>query len=381
MQARPFSLARRVSSPRADTIASRRMGPPPRALAQSAASPPDDCSDLMRTGSKSFFAASRLLPVRHRSAAVSLYAFCRVADDAIDEAGPQPGASARALVMLRERLDAIYSGQPQAFAADRAFSKVIAEHGLPRDIPEALLEGFAWDAEGRRYPDIEALLGYCARVAGTVGAMMALIMGVRDERAMARACELGVAMQLTNIARDVGEDARLGRIYLPIDWLRAEGIDPDRWLANPQPGPALARVVERLIDLSDTLYRRAEEGLAELPRDCRPAILAARLIYADIGIEIRRARHDSVTRRAVVGRRRKIARLIQCLPCLLAAPRRPRGHRPLPAIAFLVEASTATMRSRSPRTVSEKAAWMVDLFLTLAERERQASDAAGHPPR
>lgn len=335
----------------------------------------------MRTGSKSFFAASRLLPARHRSAAVALYAFCRVADDAIDEAGPAPGASARALVMLRERLDAIYAGAPQAFLADRAFAHVVAEHGLPRAIPEALLEGFAWDAEGRRYPDIDSLLGYCARVAGTVGAMMALIMGVRDERAMARACELGVAMQLTNIARDVGEDARLGRIYLPLDWLQAEGIDPERWLANPQPGPALAKVVARLIELSETLYRRAEEGLAELPRDCRPAILAARLIYADIGREIRRFKHDSVTRRAVVGRRRKIARLLQCLPCLLAAPRRPRGHRALPAIAFLVEASSATMRSRSPRTASEKAAWMVDLFLTLAERERQASDAAGHPPR
>lgn len=380
MEAQSFRMAH-PASPAHANVSKPRAATPAQPAVELAQSAPEDCSSLMRTGSKSFFAASRLLPVRHRSAAVALYAFCRVADDAIDEAGPAPGASAQALLSLRERLDAIYSGAPQAYPADRAFAQVVAQHGLPRAVPEALLEGFAWDAEGRRYPDIEALLDYCARVAGTVGAMMALIMGVRDERAMARACELGVAMQLTNIARDVGEDARLGRIYLPLDWLRAEGIDPDRWLAQPQPGPALARVVARLIGLADSLYRRSEEGLAELPRACRPAILAARLIYADIGAEIRRARHDSVTRRAVVGRRRKTLRLLQCLPCLIAAPRRPRGHRPLPAISFLVEASTATMRARSPRTVSEKAAWMVDLFLTLAERERRESEAAGHSPR
>jgi len=380
MHAQPFTMVHQPTPLKESTLQSQAaaLAPP---VGQPGHPASDDCSSLMRTGSKSFFAASRLLPVRHRSAAVALYAFCRVADDAIDEAGPAPGASAQALVTLRDRLDAIYSGAPQSFPADRAFAQVVAQHGLPRAVPEALLEGFAWDAEGRRYPDIEALLTYCARVAGTVGAMMALIMGVRDERAMARACELGVAMQLTNIARDVGEDARLGRIYLPLDWLRAEGIDPDRWLAHPQPSPALARVIARLIELADSLYRRAEEGLAELPRNCRPAILAARLIYADIGVEIRRACHDSVTRRAVVGRGRKMFRLLQCLPCLVAAPRRPRGHRPLPAIAFLVEASAATMRSRSPRTVSEKAAWMVDLFLTLAERERRASEAAGHSPR
>ena len=352
-----------------------------RAQPNPAAVSSEDCVALMRNGSKSFFAASRLLPVRYRAPATALYAFCRVADDAIDQAGPEAGASARALSTLRERLGAIYAGSPQAFVADRAFAQVVAEYGLPRSIPEALLEGFDWDARGRRYDDIDALLDYCARVAGTVGAMMALIMGVRDRRAMARACELGVAMQLTNIARDVGEDARLGRIYLPLDWLQAAGIDPDQWLADPRPSPALARVVARLIALAEVLYRRAEEGLAELPRGCRPAILAARLIYADIGHEIRRARHDSVTRRAFVGPKRKIARLLQCLPSVLAAPRRPRGHRPLPAIDFLVDAADVTMQRRSPRTASEKAAWMVDLFLTLAERERQASTQPRHSPR
>ncbi len=98
---------------------------------------------------------------------------------------------------------------------------------------DALLEGFAWDAAGRRYDTLDDLLDYAARVAGAVGAMMAVLMGVRDPALLARACDLGVAMQLTNIARDVGEDARAGRLYLPLAWLREAGIDPDAFLADP----------------------------------------------------------------------------------------------------------------------------------------------------
>jgi 15-cis-phytoene synthase len=103
---------------------------------------------------------------------------------------------------------------------------------LPRELPAALLEGFAWDAAGRYYETIDELHDYCARVAGSVGAMMALIMGVKNKQVLARACELGNAMQLTNIARDVGEDARNGRLYLPRSWMREAGIDPQAWLAR-----------------------------------------------------------------------------------------------------------------------------------------------------
>ncbi len=332
------------------------------------AQPAPDCSELMRHGSKSFFAASRLLPPRYRDAAVSLYAFCRVADDEVDTSGASPDT----LAGLHRRLDAIYAGMPFDIAADQAFARVVHLHRLPRRVPLALLEGFEWDARGRRYETLDELYDYCARVAGTVGVMMALIMGVRDERALARACELGVAMQLTNIARDVGEDARMGRIYLPLAWLRAEGVAPDAWLMEPRCTPAIANMVRRLLEIADEFYQRAEEGLWELPRGCRPAILAARLIYADIGSVIRRSRFDSVSRRAVVSGRRKIGRVLQSLPCSLAAPRRPRGHQPLPAIAFLVDAALSATSELPPRNAAEKAAWMVSLFLRLAERERSA---------
>jgi phytoene synthase len=154
------------------------------------------CRALLRGGSRSFFAASLLLPQRVRGPACSLYAFCRLADDAIDLEDGRMDALAR----LHARLDRAYAGQPLPTPVDRAFADVIARYAIPRALPEALFEGFAWDAEGRRYEDLPALQAYAVRVAGTVGAMMAVLMGVREPGPVARACDLGVAMQLSNIA-------------------------------------------------------------------------------------------------------------------------------------------------------------------------------------
>jgi len=201
------------------------------------------CRKLMRGGSKTFFAASLLLPARVREPASALYAFCRLADDAIDLGG-DPHA---AMSDLEQRLDAIYDGRPGAVDADRALAQVVHRHAIPRLLLDALLEGFLWDANGRRYETLHDVHAYGARVAGTVGAMMALVMRAATPQALARACELGVAMQLTNIARDVGEDARNGRLYLPRQWLREAGIDADTWLRAPRFDAALAGVVERLL--------------------------------------------------------------------------------------------------------------------------------------
>ena len=177
---------------------------------------------------------------------------------------------------------------------------------IPAALPEALLEGLAWDAEGRSYETIDELFDYAARVAGAVGVMMALIMDVRSPQALARACDLGVAMQLTNIARDVGEDARLGRIYLPRQWLREAGIDADAWLAEPNLDERLRPIVARLIREADALYARARAGIALLPANCRPAILAAAIIYQEIGREVERNAFDSFTQRARVSATRKL---------------------------------------------------------------------------
>lgn len=325
------------------------------------------CQALMRGGSKTFFAASRVLPSRVRAPAAALYAFCRVADDAIDLTDDRHAA----LADLRRRLDAVYAGTPRAEVADRALAFVVRRCAIPRLLLDALLEGFAWDAEGRRYDTIEELHDYAARVAGAVGAMMALVMNTRRPAALARACELGVAMQLTNIARDVGEDARAGRLYLPRQWLREAGVDPDAWLVAPVFGPGIAGVVKRLLDEADALYRRAERGVAELPRDCRPAIQAARLVYAEIGREVEAAGLDSVTRRAVVRRRRKLALVARACTAVVFAP----GHGPGPiealaAVRFLVDAAAHAEPTRF--NFYERTVRVIELFERVGERQRRA---------
>jgi phytoene synthase len=322
------------------------------------------CLALMRGGSKTFFAASRVLPARVRAPAAALYAFCRVADDAIDLSDDHDAA----LADLRTRLDAVYAGTPGPALADRALACVVRSAAIPRALLDALLEGFAWDNAGRRYETLADVHDYGARVAGTVGAMMSLVMGTRGERALARACELGVAMQLTNIARDVGEDARNGRLYLPRQWLREEGVDADAWLAAPVFNAGIARVVKRLLDEADRLYRRAEAGVAELPRDCRPAIQAARLVYAEIGREVEAAGLDSISRRAVVPGRRKLVLMARATSTVLRAPAGAIDAPPLPAIAYLVAAAASAELPR--RTFYDRSVRVVDLLERLEMRRR-----------
>ena len=165
------------------------------------------------------------------------------------------------------------------------------------------------------------------------------MMGVRDAAALARACDLGVAMQLTNIARDVGEDARAGRIYLPLQWLREAGVDVGR-LSSRSSALAGARQRRRAAAReADRLYSARALASPSFPRACRPAILAASTIYAEIGREVEKHSHDSVTRRARVTGRRKLTLLAQAAASaarLAMAPPSP----PLPATAFLVDAVT-----------------------------------------
>ncbi len=263
------------------------------------------CKQLIRAGSHSFHMASWLLPRDIALPAIGLYAFCRIADDLIDA----DDAGDEAITDLYARLDAVYAGQPGPHAEDRALAEVVTRFDIPRALPAALIEGLAWDAQGREYQTLSELYDYAARVAGCVGAMMSLIMGSSDERAVARACDLGVAMQLTNIARDIGEDARMGRIYLPRQWFEEYRIDADQWLANPTPDARIAAMCKRLLNYADILYRRSDAGLVLLPLRCRPGIRAARLIYSAIGRELAQQDYDSVSRRAVVPRTRKAALL------------------------------------------------------------------------
>ncbi|MEO8317888.1 MAG: phytoene/squalene synthase family protein [Bradyrhizobium sp.] len=332
------------------------------------------CRALLKGGSRTFHAASKVLPRRVADPAIALYAFCRLADDAVDLGNDRAAAVAR----LQDRLNRAYRGQPMDLAADRVFADVVAKFSIPRELPEALLEGLAWDAQVRRYETLRDLTAYAARVAGAVGAMMTLVMGQRSPEIVARACDLGVAMQLTNIARDVGEDARAGRLYLPLSWLREAGIDPDVWLANPVFTPELAAIVQRLLDAADILYARATLGIANLPMGCRPGIYAARALYAEIGRELERGGLDSIARRAVVSTNRKLAVLARMLLLLETEwkPARKFGAdtAQLEETRFLVDAVAATplhqaVKTRS-RPIEDRVVWVIDLFERLERRDQ-----------
>ncbi len=331
------------------------------------------CRETLRAGSKSFFGASLLLPAHLAAPASAVYAFCRVADDAVDlDADPRS-----ALAALRRRLDAVYAGRPEPGPIDRALAAVVADFGLPRELPDALFEGFEWDLDGRTYTDIDGLLDYCVRVAGTVGLMMAVLMGVRDHARLTAACDLGVAMQLTNIARDVGEDAREGRLYLPRDALAAEGIDAEAFLASPRPSPALFRVIARLLDLADRFYRQAEPGIAGLPPSCRPGIYAARFVYAGIGDELRRKGLDSVTQRVHPTTLRKALLTGRALAAsVTGVPARPVSVT-VDAKALLDASAAAPVHAWLRPKIEARLERVIDMFERLEARDRARRSSGG----
>jgi phytoene synthase len=328
----------------------------------------DACREMIRTGSLSFHAASRVLPGCVRAPALALYAFCRVADDEVDEGPDTPEDKTRAVLSLRDRLDAVYAGRPRNAPADRAFAAVVEGFDMPRALPDALLEGLAWDAMGRRYDTLSGVFDYSARVAAAVGAMMCVLMRVRCADALARACDLGLAMQLTNIARDVGEDARAGRLFLPLDWLAAEGITPETFLGCPEPSPAIRRLTARLLREADLLYTRSEAGVSALPLRCRPGIYAARHIYAGIGHSVARAGHDSITLRARTTPRQKIGWLMLSGARTASSALMPRPAmihaRPAAEVAFLVDAAARRVPA------SARSDTMLSVLAQLEARDR-----------
>lgn len=323
---------------------------------------------MIRAGSKSFAAASLLLPPALREAAYALYAFCRLSDDMVDV----EGGSQAAIAQLRARLHLAYAGRPANSSVDRAFADVVAAYGVPRALPEALIDGLECDVAGVACETLGDVYDYGARVAGSVGAMMAVLMGVRDPERLARACDLGVAMQLTNIARDVGEDARSGRLYLPRRWMREEGLDPDAWLAAPAFGPPIAAVVSRLLAAADALYVRADAGIARLPVRCRPGIFAARRLYCAIGREVARRGFDSVSSRARVGGRGKLAIVARAMGDAALTRGRHAGAPALAETQYLVSAvaeAAVPARQARPR-VADKIVWVAELFATMEMRRR-----------
>lgn len=302
------------------------------------------CRASIATHSKSFHLASRLLPARVADRAAVLYAWCRRVDDAIDLAPPDGRAAA--LARLERELNSVYEGESQRDLTLRAFSEIVQANSIPREYADELLAGMRMDVEGVAYPDQDALLQYCHRVAGVVGLMMCHVLELRDARALRQAAHLGLAMQLTNICRDVIEDWELGRLYLPDDLLTRAGAPHLRErLGKPFPREfrqPVSFVVRELLGRADGFYRSAETGIPALPLRCGFAVRSASRIYEAIGTRIL-ARDAAITEgRVFVPARSKLGLIarasVHSFGDGMASLRSKRANQPLlkdvPALRF-----------------------------------------------
>ncbi|TFF22792.1 phytoene/squalene synthase family protein [Jiella endophytica] len=273
--------------------------------------------DAIAKGSKSFAAAAKLFDPEVRRSAMMLYAWCRHCDDVID--GQQLGFARRPTAGQPEPMQRLsdlaidtlraLSGERDLHPAYLSVADVVARHDLPQRLLIEHLEGYRMDAGGERYATIDDTLGYCYCVAGVVGVMMALIMGAKGERSLDRASDLGIAFQLTNIARDIVEDARNGRVYVPDDWLAEAGLDAAD-LTDPARRQEVARLAARLVDLAEPYYRSAFIGLAALPARSAWAVATAHGVYRQIGLDLRAKGAAAYGTRVSTRRRDKLRHVV-----------------------------------------------------------------------
>lgn len=268
----------------------------------------------IKKGSKSFALASRVLPPSLRDDASMLYAWCRYCDDVID--GQEMGhgqivdykeGQGERLEMLREKTRAALNGEPTDDPVFGGLARVVETHEIDHRHPFDLLKGFEMDAEERVYETVEDLLDYSYHVAGVVGVMMANIMGVRDAATLDRASDLGLAFQLTNIARDVIEDARADRVFVPRNLLVKHGapIEAEK-LCHREYWPAIHDAACEQLDIAEQYYASAKVGIKELDFRCAWAITAALGVYREIGEVLRRGGPNAWEGRVGAGTGRKV---------------------------------------------------------------------------
>ncbi|WP_336987210.1 phytoene/squalene synthase family protein [Altererythrobacter aquiaggeris] len=253
--------------------------------------------EAIEEGSRSFAFASKLFDAETRERVWLLYAWCRRCDDLADgqhmgrpdEAATGDSESAgKRLRAIRLLTDRALKGQPTADPAFDAFGQVAAECGITKQMADDVIEGFALDAADWRPRSEMDLLRYCYHVAGAVGVMMAKVMGVHqdDTELLDRACDLGIAFQLANIARDICEDDAADRCYIPLNWLVYQDIEPGQQM-KPHHRGELADMARQLVDLMEQHEAMARLGAKKLPFRSRWAVLSAARIYGAIGREVR----------------------------------------------------------------------------------------------
>ena len=279
-------------------------------------------------GSKSFARASKLFGRQTRERAWLLYYWCRACDDLADGQDHGHGMSAianpeKTIAAMRMMTARAHGGEQTGNPPFDAFGVVAQECNIPKKLADDMIDGFALDARGWRPETEDDLLQYCYHVAGAVGCMMAIVMGIssRDQEVLDRACDLGLAFQLANVARDVSEDAQAGRCYLPQTWLAEAGIDPDHIL-DPVHREALVLLVNRLCDRAGEFEASARVGAASLPFRSRWAVLAAAGIYGDIARAIRKSDGGSLEQRIYTSKGTKLGWIVKAFGQALIRPAR-----------------------------------------------------------
>ena len=273
------------------------------------------CRSVTKTHAKSFYFAAKFLPKHKQLPIYALYALCRHVDDEVDESGiANERQAAAAVESWKAKLDEIYSNQPSAVSRQPenegqrtkdegqnlvllAWRDLLKTYKIPQNLPLELMKGVLMDTHIKRYASFEELYVYCYRVASTVGLMSSEIFGYADEKTLEYAEALGIAMQLTNILRDVGEDAAMNRIYLPAEDLRRFNVS-EKQIFDNQWDENFINLMKFQIERAREFYKKSEKGIALLERDARFAVLLASRIYAKILDEIERQNYDVFKRRA-----------------------------------------------------------------------------------
>ncbi len=276
-----------------------------------------ECAVITRRHSKSFYLASNLLPRPKREAVRALYAFCRTVDDIVDA----PGAHDRAFQLEAWRQVVQSSSAPDDDPVAAAWTDTLTRYHIPQRYAVQLIDGVARDLSDQRYETFDELSTYCYGVASTVGLMSMYIVGFESKMAVPYAIKLGVALQMTNILRDIGEDYRNGRIYLPRDEMEAFGIH-EVDLGNGKVTPFWRKFMAFQIERNRHLYAESQPGIALLDRDGQPAIAAASVFYRGILDAIEGNDYDVFRQRASLGAWEKLRRL----PGALVAPTRDRNQ-------------------------------------------------------
>lgn len=252
--------------------------------------------DVMSKHSRSFSWAAAFLPEDGRDDAATVYAFCRFVDDLADEASDEQEAE----VALQQVKEQLRGGNGNRDPIVAAYIEVESRRQIPADAAIHLIDGVLSDFGVVRIADDRELLRYCYRVAGTVGLMMSPILGVDDKRAYPHAIDLGIAMQLTNICRDVKEDAERNRCYIPESRLNEYGVTQGALVAADADRRAVGRVVYDLLQLAGRYYDSADEGMRFIPIRSRVAIVVAGRVYRSIGRKLAKWGYDPFAGRAVV---------------------------------------------------------------------------------